>query len=366
MRVQVVVRALWQRLLKFGRRRKPVQPESILIANDLSLGETLMLTPLLATLRARYPDALIVMTVSRAATPLYGQGPYGVVVKPFNKRDPATLTALRAYGGFDLAFVPGDNRQAWLAMALGARWIVAHGGDRPAWKNWMVDEAHPYPADPASWGDMVADLAGADDPRPYHPADWPAPICKPVSLPDGPYAVLHVGAGNVLKLWEPQRWRDLAAALTQRGFEVVWSAGANEAAIVAEVDACQRYRSFAEQLDLAQLWHLLARARLLICPDNGVAHLGRIVGTPTVALFGPGSPPLAGVGKFWRDCPYRAVAIEPFPCRDQPLLFKREVPWVQACKRASGDGSGLCTTPRCMQAIGLSGVLAAIDDCTGC
>ena len=54
-------------------------------------------------------------------------------------------------------------------------------------------------------------------------------------------------------------------------------------------------------LDLAQLWHLLAGAELLVAPDTGVAHLGRIVGAPTVTLFGPGSALLCGAGDFWRD-----------------------------------------------------------------
>ncbi len=39
------------------RRRKPAQPERILVLHHLLLGDALMLTPLLARLAARYPLA---------------------------------------------------------------------------------------------------------------------------------------------------------------------------------------------------------------------------------------------------------------------------------------------------------------------
>ena len=62
-------------------------------------------------------------------------------------------------------------------------------------------------------------------------------------------------------------------------------------------DPSRRFRSLAGRADLAQLWHLLAGAALLVAPDTGVAHLGRVTATPTVALFGPGSAAICGRGR---------------------------------------------------------------------
>ena len=89
--------------------------------------------------------------------------------------------------------------------------------------------------------------------------------------------------------------------------------------------------------------------------DTGVAHLGRAVWTPTVAIFGPGSPVVCARGRFWRDTPWEAVAEDPFPCRDQRILFRREVDWMRRCARSTAE----CPEPRCMQAVGLEAVLAA-------
>ena len=350
-RAEVVARAL---LRERAREASPA-PRRILIAHHLLLGDTLMLTPLLKKLRAQHPQADVAMTVPDAIAPLYATKPYGVRALAFDPR--RSPHALFAEAPFDLALVPGDNRFAWLAAAMRARHIVAFAGDRPALKSWQVDRLLPYPDRPAAWGDLVAQLIGGEAPAPFRTGEWQAPPFEPFEMPNAPYAVLHIGASSTLKQWLPERWRALARELEGRGIAPVWSAGAREQAIVDAVDPKRRFRSYAGRLDLAQLWHLLASAQLLVAPDTGVAHLGRIVGVPTVALFGPGSAVLCGAGEFWRDAPYRAVTVEPFPCRDQHVLFKREIGWVRRCGRSAAE----CPKHLCMPAISVTAVVAAID-----
>ena len=355
-RAAVVARAIAQRHV---RRTPPVDPARILVAHHLLLGDTLMLTPLLAKLRARHPAADIAMTVPRAVAPLYAGRPYGVRALAWDPRQPAPHLFEEA--AFDVAYVPGDNRYAWLAAAMGARWIVAFAGDRPATKNWPIDALVAYPRTPASWGDLTARLVDGAPPRPYRATDWPAPQAAPFARPAARYAVLHVGASSPLKQWLPERWRALAEGLAARGVEPVWSAGRGEEALVAACDPDGRHRSLAGTLDLAQLWHLVAGASLLVAPDTGIAHLGRVTATPTVALFGPGSSLICGAGEFWRDVPYRAVTVDPFPCRDQRVLFKRDIEWVRRCGRSVAQ----CAAPRCMEAIDLAAVDAAIRGLEG-
>jgi ADP-heptose:LPS heptosyltransferase len=344
-----------------GRRRAPpTAPRRILVAHHLLLGDTLMLTPLLAKCRARWPDADIVLTCPVAYAGLYAGQPYGVRALPYDPRDAATLRPLRATAGFDLALVPGDNRLSWLARALDARWIVAFAGDSPAWKDWPVDELRTYPDAPMAWGDLVAGLVDGPAPAPYRPGDWPPPPARTFGLPPVPYVVLHVGASSPLKLWPPERWRALARWLAARGVPVVWSAGPGEAAIVDAIAPAADDARLAGTLSLAQLWHVLARARLLVCPDTGIAHLGRIAGVPTVTLFGPGSATICGPGAFFADMPGQAVTVDPFPCRDQSIQFFRDVPWARRCERLPGEPPLRCPRARCMEAIETPAVLAAI------
>ncbi|MCE5181811.1 MAG: glycosyltransferase family 9 protein [Betaproteobacteria bacterium] len=357
-RFHIVVAALWHSLRTLGRRHPPEDVRRILVTHHPQmLGDTLLLTPLLAKLHERYPAAKILLTASPASAPLYQKHPYGVNAIAYNPRNHDSLRALLRSGGFDLAIVPGDNRYSWLARALGARWVVGFAGDRPAHKNWMLDRLIPYPETPGMWGDMAAGLIAGPPPEPYQPEDWPTPDFTPFALPQQAYCVLHVGASTVLKQWGAEKWRALAEFLTARGLQVVWSGGPGEQGIVDEIDPGKNYPSFAGMLDLSQLWSLLAHAELLVCPDTGAAHLGRIVGTPTVTLFGPGSPMLCGAGEFWRNSPYRAIVAD-VSCRNQHKFFRREIGWVQRC----GRGTKECETPECMRAISLNEVTTVIDE----
>ncbi len=355
--VRIVAHALSVRLTTLSRRRRPALPCRILVAHHLLLGDTVLLSALLAKLRARFPAAKIVLLTPLSMVPLYAGKPYGVEVWPFNPRDMRTVRAMRAQPTFDLALVPGDNRHSWLAAALGAKWIVAHGGERRGYKSWMVDEFVDYPTEPQAMADIFADLIPGPAAAPFRIADWPTPSCRSFDRPVAPYAVLHVGASTPLKRWNPERWRQLAEWLASRGYGVVWSGGKNEGSIVAEIDPDRRYRSYAEQLDLAQLWQLFAGASILVSPDTGVSHLARLVGTPTVTLFGPGSATLFGRGRFWQDSPRVDVTIEDFPCRDQQEQFSRVVPWVRRCGRSISE----CPAARCMQAIAPDVVIDAVE-----
>lgn len=335
-----------------GRRRSaPAVPRRILIAHHLLLGDTIMLTPLIAKCRARWPDAEIAMTCPIAYASLYEGRPYGVRALPYDPRDIGTLASLVAESGFDLALVPADNRLSWLACALNARWIVAFAGDSPAYKDWPVDELRAYPDVPTAWGDLVADLVDGDAPAPYRSGDWPAPPAGRFEPPPAAYCVLHAGASTPLKQWPAERWRDLGERLAAQGLGIVLSAGPGEEALLDAIDRDRRWARYAGTLTVGELWHLLARAALVVCPDTGVAHLARLTGTPTVALFGPGSALLSGAGEFWRDAPFTALTIADFPCRDQRITMKREVAWIRRCERLPGEGRDRCAEARCMLAV---------------
>jgi ADP-heptose:LPS heptosyltransferase len=350
----VVPRALARRL---GPRAAAGPVRRILVAHNLLLGDTFMLTPLLAKLRSLHAEAEITLLAAPAFVPLCEKRPYGVRALPFTPLKSETTRALLDEAPFDLAIVPGDNRYSWLAAAMGARHIVVHAGPRPLTQEWFVDEKRRYPDTPAAWGDMVAELVDGEPPAPYARGDWKAPVASPFEQPKRAYAVLHVGASTPLKFWLPDRWMALARELERRGLDVVWSGGKGEESFVRQCDPNGRYRSYAGQLDLAQMWRLVADAKVLAAPDTGIAHLGRATWTPTVALFGPGSAVLAGSGRFWKDTPWRAVTVDPFPCRDQSLLFGRPVTWVRRCARTTAE----CAEPRCMHAITLDQVLGALE-----
>jgi ADP-heptose:LPS heptosyltransferase len=342
-----------------GQRTPPQVPQRVLIAHDLLLGDTLMMTPLLAKTRERWPSADIVMTCTPAYCGLYATRPYGVRVVPYDPRDVRSLQRLRAEAAFDLALIPGDNRYSWLARALGSRWVVGFSGGDAPYKDWPVDELRSYPDVQTAWADLVAGLIDGPAPARFREADWPAPPADAVEVPTGPYCVIHAGASSFLKQWPAERWAEVARRLEGSGLRVVLSAGPGEGHLLDEIDAVRKFPRHGGNLSLPQMWHLLARAKLLIAPDTGIAHLGRIVGVPTLALFGPGSAVLHGAGSFWRDSPYTALTIPDFPCRDQTVAMRRNIQWVRRCERLHGTARGQCPEALCMLALAIDDVMRA-------
>ncbi|WP_144159131.1 glycosyltransferase family 9 protein [Paraburkholderia sp. BCC1885] len=335
-RIRIFARAVPRLVLKPWRRR-PSSVRRILLAHHLLLGDTLLLTPLLAKLRSQYPQARIDLVCPKAIVPLYAGQPFGVNALPFDPRDLTTVKTVLGSGPYDLGFVLGDNRHSWLALGAGCRWIVAHAGDVPAWKNWPVDQSVPYPETPAAWADIAAELVDGPPPPAYRPADWPAPAHA--VLPDAdrltqPYVVLHPGASTEVKRWPDARWSELAQRVEALGYMPVWSGGPTESDLIRAIDPDSRRPNLAGRLGLGELWHLFAGAKAVVCPDTGVAHLGRLIGVPTVALFGPGNAQIHGAGRYWSEVPFVPVTIAQMPCRDQPFIFRREVSWVRRCDRS--------------------------------
>lgn len=359
-RLSAIAAALRQAVRQPRLSTRPLAPAKILVLHELLLGDTLMLAPLLAALRHRYPQAEILVTARPAYAGLFSGRPYGVRVLPFSEREPAALAQLSAARDCDIAIVPGENRLAIMARALGAKWVVGFAGGKQDWNSRATDERVPFPAAPMALADMFALLAEPteeDSSLRYVPEDWPAPLCLPFDAPARPYAVLHVGAGSPLRLWAPQNWQAVARRLAERGLAVVFTAGKDEAGLVREIDPGSVHASLAGQLDLAQLWHLLAGARLAVTLDTGIAHMAKLTLTPVAALFGPGSAVLFGRGRFWRDNSFAEVTAREFACRDQRHLFKREIDWVRRCNRTGAE----CPRARCMEAVTPAQVLAALQ-----
>jgi len=373
-RLLIALVGAWRHFTHPHRACRPTDPQRILIAHQLLLGDAIMMTPLIAKLRRNHPDAAISMLIPPAYAPLYAGRPYGVSALPFDPRSLDSVAALLRAGPFDLALLPTESRLSWLARAMGARWIAAFDGEPGRYKNFPIDEFRPFAAQPKAWGELAAELADGSAPPPYRKADWPAPPCRDFALPDGAYVLLHVGASTPLKQWHPDNWRGLADWLTAQGRHVVWSCGRGEEKLIDTADPDQRYPRYAGNLDLAQLWRLLAHARLVVCPDTGVTHLAHLAGTPSVVLYSSGNPALFGRGEFWREHPEEVVFSANFPCRNENLIFRRQLKWGEHCGRTFRPAPNLgenptatqnptnkiCAHPGCMDIIGLPTVIEAV------
>ena len=323
----------------FRLRARPVKPETILIVSRFLLGDTLMLAPLFAALRHHYPGARLFLAVQSKFLPLFSLQPYGVTALAFDLEDPQSVRQLRRRGPFDLAVVPGENRNAITARAFGSRWIVAIDGDRPPWKNSICDQLIPQPAGPGTIYDAFVVLAGPDRDLRYRQGDWTVPATRSAisDLADRPYVILHVGSSSPGRRWPAESWRKLADKLSERGYGIFWSAGPGEEAIAREVDPGGRYADTSGRFDLLQLWDFVKGAVLLISPDTGIVHMAKLNGCTTVCLYGPGGEALVGKGRFFREARMQGVVVPHFRDRRDGRVFKRQMPWGQVWRGPATD-----------------------------
>jgi ADP-heptose:LPS heptosyltransferase len=104
--------------------------------------------------------------------------------------------------------------------------------------------------------------------------------------------VVHPGASAPARRWPARRYAMVARRLSTEGHHVVVTGGPSESRLVSQgVQAAGLPRDrLLLDLDLADLAALVARARLVLCGDTGVAHLATAYGTRSVLVFGPTSP----------------------------------------------------------------------------
>jgi len=138
---------------------------------------------------------------------------------------------------------------------------------------------------------------------------------------------------NPMTTWPTKHWQargfiEVADQLCDRGYQVVFTGGPNDAAAIMEMQKEMRQRtiSVAGRTSLKMLAALFSRATAVVSTDTGPMHIAAAVGTRVVALFGPTAP--------WRTGPYgnihQVVRIE-MPCSP---CFKRLCPLgTSACMR---------------------------------
>lgn len=123
--------------------------------------------------------------------------------------------------------------------------------------------------------------------------------------------VVHSGAGQPVRVWPLERYRDVVNRLRTKGFRVQ---------VACDPDQESWWRAAGEQnlavpRTVAELIALLEKAAAFIGNDSGPGHLAAFCGVPTFTIFGPQLPewfaPL-GPAAEWLDgkaCPYK-------PCSD--------------------------------------------------
>jgi ADP-heptose:LPS heptosyltransferase len=304
---------------------------TVLVLRALGLGDFLTGLPALRLLRDALPQHRIVLAAPTWLEPLVRLAGTVDGLVPGHELEPLVHPPRRPELAIDLHGNGPESRRLLLDCEPGR--LIAFGHDGMQWQR----DEHEV----RRWCRLVVDglPIRSDPPCPDIVGALPEPVG--VRVPDG-LTVLHCGAKSAARRWPAERLAALAILLRARGHDVVITGGPAERLLTNAIGTAAKVRVL-DQLSVLQLTALVARARLVVSGDTGVAHLATNYATPSVVLFGPVSP------YVWGPPPHPRHQVlwhgdgtgDPHADRPDPALLEITVPEVLAAvQRADMRGPG--------------------------
>jgi heptosyltransferase-3 len=340
----------------------PKNPRVLVVALR-RLGDVLLTTPLIRSIKRAYPAATIDALVFAGTEGILAGNP-----------DLAQVIAIpqRPSAGENLALIRRLARHYDVALST-------QTGDRPTTLAWIAGRQSVGPLEPnrfsAKLKRLVLSRSFVADRERHRVLEvlrlaellgipavaeivCPAGEVRRDLIPAQPFAVVHAAPMFTYKRWTADGWRTLAAALRQRGLAIVTSGAAGDRRYLDEVwRDCDVIRLDGE-LAWPELAAAIAAAKVYVGPDTAITHLAAATNTPTVALFGPTDPRLWGpwpVGGL--DRPWAAAGT--IQQRGNVWLVQNPLPCLPC--QLEGCERRLDSFSRCLDEMTAPQVISAVD-----
>lgn len=342
--------------------RLPPEPRILVVALR-RLGDVLLTTPLIRSVKRAYPSAAIeALVFSGTEGILSGNPDLAGVLTMSERQSPRDALALM--------------RRLWRCYDLA---LTTQTGDRPTFFAWLGGRQSAGPLDAgrlsASLKRLVLSRSYTSDKRQHRILDLlriteqlGIPACTEVVCPQGGVrssllpvqcsAVIHAAPKYRYKQWTRDGWRNLAGALGQRGLAVSVIGAAADRPYLDDVWRDCGVTRLDGVLSWPELSAVIGGARIYIGPDTAVTHLAAATGTPVVALYGPTDPriwgpwPVGGLDRPWdaagtiQERGNVWLVQNPLPCLPCQL---------EGCERRLDSHS------QCLDELSAAQVLTAVD-----
>lgn len=273
----------------------------ILLSRMKFIGDVVLTTPIIHTLRDTFPDAYIAYLGDKNAVSLLEQNPYLNEIIPFDFSRATSWYSLKMFASlyakkFDLAIDLFSNpRSAVLTFATQA--AVRIGGDARGrgklYTHRIHDDGRPKTAieyhyqslraigiEPKYWDTEIVltekEKSNAESRLRSTGVDANQKIVS-----------LHPGGTWPAKLWQKERFAELAQRLDAENISVLVTGGKNDGEAVEYV-CSNSAAKFVGDLPLRSIAAIHSRCGAAVSNDCGIMHISAAVGTPTIGIFGPG------------------------------------------------------------------------------
>ena len=269
-----------------------------------SIGDTVLTTPSLFALKRFLPHARVDILLEDWVAPVLDGFPHvDNVITLERKSTSARARLARQLRGnnYDVVYnLHGGSTATLLARATGAK-------HRVGYKTYQYARLHNHlsPSSSLLWGrekthsvEQQLALLGwtgvpVSDRPPTQLAVTPEASAAVVrrlqaaGLEDVSFAVIHPAAAFATKQWAANKFGLLAENIRSKGLAVVAITTAKERFVIDEMNKTvgAPVEAFTD-LTLPEITALLARARVFIGNDSGIAHIAAAVKAPSVVIFG--------------------------------------------------------------------------------
>ena len=306
--------------------------QNILVINLMHLGDLMLVTPILHTLRHNYPKAHITLLADRILADIVQENRHIDECLLIDKKgkDRGFLGTLRfawrlRSKKYDLVVnLHRNERSSALASLSGGKKIIGYA--KPGFsllfdhvspdQHPIMHEVHSHYAALRAAG-VIGEVVDAGLEM------WLPPTAEAEAqrlwaehfAPGDKVIALNIGASWRTKRWEDSYFAEVADTYLQRGYHLAVMGGPMDVEMVTACRAQMREKDhlrlhiFTGQVSLGVLAGLLRRCILFITTDSGPMHVGVAMHVPVICMFG--ASPIPG---FY---PYDARSISvraPVPC----------------------------------------------------
>jgi heptosyltransferase-3 len=282
--------------------------QNILLIATRHIGDVLLTTPLLRSLRSAYPDARMDTLVYRWTAGVLDGNPdvnHVITVNQDPRLPEYAGLVKKIFRHYDLAISTLASDRPILYAFWAARKrvsLVPPYRLNNAWKRWIAQgwvELDDWDTHTVIQNLRLCDILQID--RRYDLVVPESPRSSetlnaflPFPWQTTPYAVFHMVPLRFYKRWTIEGWQDVARHLDSMGFRVVVVGGSDE----EEAEYVRRVVqglpatvvNLTGRLKFSEVAKLVASCRVYVGLDTVVTHLAAATGATTVALFGPTNP----------------------------------------------------------------------------
>lgn len=282
-------------------------PKRILVVVTRRIGDVLLTTPLIRSLKRAWPDTKIDALVFAGTEGILANNPDLEQIITIGQHP--TLRQhfgliLRLWRKYDIALSTMSSDRPTLYARVAGKYCAGEvdAGSKHQWKRMLLSQS--VQTDTVNTHTVLMHLRLADllgIPRSHEVVvAWNAMDEETVSKIVGfdpekqAYVVLHVHPMYVYKAWRREAWVELADWLNRQSLRIVLTGGNSEQEIADVRNLLvllpRDTVDVAGKLNFSSVAYLLSKACAFIGPDTAVTHLAAAAGTPTIAIFGPSNP----------------------------------------------------------------------------